>query len=102
MDIIAKTQEELQDMVKKLVDTGRKYGMEINIDKSQVMRVSTSNESWQIKVNNRELKKVDYFKQTGSVLTRYGYCRREVKTRIVIEKEALNRKITLFKSKVNI
>ena len=38
--IIAKTQEELQDMVNRLVDTGRKYGKEINIDKSQVMRVS--------------------------------------------------------------
>ena len=54
--IIAKTQEELQYMVGKLVDTGRKYSMEINIDKSQVMRVSRSNESLQIKVNNRELK----------------------------------------------
>ena len=31
--IIAKTQEELQYMVNRLVDTGRKYGMEINIDK---------------------------------------------------------------------
>ena len=27
--IIAKTQEQLQDMVNKLVDTGNKYGMEI-------------------------------------------------------------------------
>jgi hypothetical protein len=43
-----------------LVDTGRKYGMEINIDKSLVMRVSRSNESLQIKVNNRELKEVDH------------------------------------------
>ena len=42
--IIAKTQEELQDIVNRLVDTGRKYDMEINIDKSQVMRVSRSNE----------------------------------------------------------
>ena len=50
--IIAKTQEELQDMVSRLVDTGSKYGTEINIDKSQVMRVSRSNESLQIKVNN--------------------------------------------------
>ena len=31
--IIAKTQEELQDIVNILVDTGRKYGMEIDIDK---------------------------------------------------------------------
>ena len=32
MAIIAKTQEELQDMVNRLVDTGSKYGMEINIE----------------------------------------------------------------------
>ena len=46
--------------------------MEINIDKLQVMRVSRSNESLQIKVNNRELKEVDHFKYLGSVLTRDG------------------------------
>ena len=37
------------------------YDMEINIDKSQEMIVSSSNESLQIKVNNRELKN-DNFK----------------------------------------
>jgi Reverse transcriptase (RNA-dependent DNA polymerase). len=31
--IIAKTQEELQVTVNRLVDTARKCGMEINIDK---------------------------------------------------------------------
>ena len=45
----------------RLVDTGRKYGIEIKIDKSQVMRVSRSNESLQIKVGNRKLKEVDHF-----------------------------------------
>ena len=33
--------------------------LKINIDKSQAMRVSRSNELLQIKVNNRELKEVD-------------------------------------------
>ena len=33
-------------------------------------RIFGSNESLQIKVNNRELKEVDYFKYLGSVLTR--------------------------------
>ena len=50
-------------MVNRLIDTGRKYGMEINIDKSQVMRVSRGNESLQIKVNNRELQEVDHYKR---------------------------------------
>ena len=47
--------------------------MEINTGKSQVMRVSKSNESLQIKVNNRELKEGDHFKYLGSVLTRDHY-----------------------------
>ena len=51
--------------------------IEFNIDKSQVMRVSRSNDLWQIKVNNRELKEVDHFKYLGSVPTRDGYCTRE-------------------------
>ena len=43
-DNTAKTQVDLQDMVNRLVGTERKYGMEINIEKSQVKRVSRSNE----------------------------------------------------------
>ena len=38
--VIAKTQKELQDIVNKLVQAGRKYSMEISINKSEVMRVS--------------------------------------------------------------
>ena len=48
-------------MVNRLVDPGRKYGMEINIDKSQVMRESKIIESLWMKVGNRELKEVDHF-----------------------------------------
>ena len=56
--IIAKTQEEVQDMLNILIDTGRKYGMEINIDKSQVIIKSRRNESLWVKVGNREHKKL--------------------------------------------
>jgi Reverse transcriptase (RNA-dependent DNA polymerase). len=100
--IIAKTQEELQDMVNRLVDNGRKYGMEINIDRSQVMRDYRNNESLQIIVNYRELKEVDHFKYLGSVITRDGYCTREIKKRIALAKEAFNRKMPLLTSKLNI
>ena len=65
-------------------------------DKSQVMRVSRSNESLQIKVNNRELKDVDHFKCLGSVLTRDGSRTREIQMKIAIAKEAFNRKMSLL------
>ena len=65
------------------------------------MSVSGS-KSLQIKVNNKELKEVDHFKYLGSVLTLDGYCTKEFKMRIVIAKEAFNRKMSLLKSKLNI
>ena len=46
-------------MENRLIDSGRKYGMEI-IHKSQAIRVSRNNESLHIKVNNRELKEFDH------------------------------------------
>ena len=42
--IIAKIQDELQDMANRLVDTGMRYDMEIKIDKSKIMGVSRRNE----------------------------------------------------------
>jgi hypothetical protein len=53
----------------------------------------------QIKVNSRELKEVYHFKCLGSLLTRDGYCTREIKMRIAIAKEAFNRKIILKQTK---
>jgi hypothetical protein len=44
-------------MVIRFFDTGKKYGLEINIDNSHVMRVSRINGSLRIKVGNNELKK---------------------------------------------
>ena len=41
-------------------------------------------------------------KHRGSVLTRDGYCPREIKVRIVMLKEAFNIKIPIFSSKLNI
>ena len=96
--IIATNQVELQDMVNRLVETGRNYGIKINTDKSLVMRVFRSNELLQIIVNNRELQEVDHLKYLGSVLTRDDYRIREIKMRIVIAKEGFNRKTSLLTS----
>jgi hypothetical protein len=88
-------------MVNRLVDTGRKYGMEINVDKSQVMGGFRSIESLQIKVNNRELKEVDNFKYLVNVLAKDGYCTKEIKMRIYIAREASIKK-SLLTSKLTI
>ena len=50
---------------------------------------------------NNKLNEVNHCKYLGSVLTRDGYCTREIKMRIAMTKEAFNRKISLLTSKLN-
>ena len=38
--ILAKEEKVLQDMIDKLIEIGRCYGMEMNVEKTKVMRIS--------------------------------------------------------------
>jgi len=38
--LLAKEEKVLQDMMDKLIEIGRCYGMEINVEKTKVMRIS--------------------------------------------------------------
>jgi len=38
--LLAKEEKVLQDMIDKLIETGRCYGMEMNVEKTEVMRIS--------------------------------------------------------------
>ena len=37
---LAKEEKVLQDMIDKLIEIGRCYGMEMNVEKTKVMRIS--------------------------------------------------------------
>ena len=80
-------------MVNILVNTGRKYGMEINIDKSEAIRIFSRNELLCIKIGNREQKKLMIWNTLKGV-TRDGYCASEIKMRIAMAIEPFNRKNT--------
>ena len=96
LDLIARSQEELQEMMNRLVDTGRRYDMEINGDKCKVMLISREEGRVRIVVDGQELEQVDYFKYLGSILTRDGECTKEIRARIAQAKVAFNRKRTLM------
>ena len=38
--LLAKEEKVLQDMIDKLIEIGRSYGMEMNLEKIKVMRIS--------------------------------------------------------------
>ena len=52
-------------------------------------------------IDQKQLENVECFKYLGSILTNYGRCTREIKSRIVMAKAAFNKK-TLFTSKLDL
>jgi hypothetical protein len=39
LEILAKKEKVLQDMIDKLIEIGRCYGMEMNVEKTKVMKI---------------------------------------------------------------
>ena len=92
----------LQDMIDKLIEIGRCYEMEINVEKTKVMRISRQQSPVKIMINQKQLENVESFKYLGSILTNDGRCTCEIKSRIAMVKAAFNKKRTLFTSTLDL
>ena len=53
-------------------------------------------------IDQKQLENVECFKYLGSILTNYGRCTCEIKSRIAVEKAAFNKKKTLFTIKLDL
>ena len=91
----------LQGMIDKLIETGRYYGMEMNVEKTKVMRISRQPPSVTITIEQQQLENVKCFKYLGSMLTEDGRCTCEIKSRIAMAKAAFNKK-NLFTRKLDL
>jgi len=93
--LLAKEEMVLQDMINKLIEIGRCYGMEMNV-KKKVMRISKQPFQVKIIIDHKQLENVESFKYLGSILTNDGRCTREIKCRIVMAKATFNKKKTFY------
>ena len=96
--LMAKEETVLQGMIDKLIETGRYYGMEMNVEKTKVMRISRQPTPVTISIDQKQLQNVKCFKYLGSMLTDDGRCTCEMKSRIAMAKAAFNKKKNLFTS----
>jgi len=96
--LLAKEGKVLQDMIDKLIEIGRCYGMEMNVEKTKLMRISRQQFPVKIIIDHKQLENVESFKYLGSILTNDGRCTCEIKCRIAMTKAAFNKKRTLFTS----
>jgi hypothetical protein len=65
----AKEETMLQDMTDRVIEIGRCYGMDINVENTQVMRISKQPSPLQIMIDQNHLEKVQYFKYLGGMIT---------------------------------
>ena len=83
-------------MIDKAIEIGGCYGMEMNVEKTKVMRISRQPFPVKIMIDEKQLQNVESFKYVGSILTNDGRCTCEIKCRIVMAKAAFNKKKALF------
>jgi hypothetical protein len=99
--LLAKEQKVLQDMVDKLIEIGRCYGMEMNVEKTKVMRISRQLPV-KIMIDQKQLENVESFKYLGSILTNDVRYTCEIKCRIAMATAAFNKKRTIFTSTLDL
>ena len=67
---LAKEEMVLLGVIDRLNETGRYCGMEINVEKFKVMRISRQRDPIQIMIQQKQRKNVKYFSYLGSMITK--------------------------------
>ena len=100
--LLVKEEQVLQDMTDKLIETGGFYEMEMNVEKTKVMRISRQPFPVKIMIDQKQLENVESFKYLRGILTNDGRCTCEIKCRIAMAKAAFNTKRALFNSTLDL
>jgi hypothetical protein len=100
--LLAREEKVLQGVVGRLIEIGRRYGMEMNVEKTKVMRISRQPSPIKIMIDQKQLENLEYFSYLGSMITNDARCTREIKSGIAMAKAVFNKKKTLFISKLDL
>jgi hypothetical protein len=73
--LLAREEKVLQGMIDRLIEIGRRCGMEVNVEKTKVMRISRQPYPITIMRDQKQLENVEYFNYLGSMIN-YARCTR--------------------------
>jgi hypothetical protein len=90
--LMAKEETVLKGMIDKLIEIGRCYSVEMNVEKTKVMKISRQPSPVKIIMDRKQLENVECFKNLGSVLTKDKGRTCRIKSRIAMAKAAFNKK----------
>ena len=99
--LLAKEETVLQGKADGQTEIGRRYGMEMNVEKIRVKRISRHLFPVQIMLDQKQLKNVEYFNYLENMITNNARCTLEIKSRIAMAKAVFNRNKTLCTSKLD-
>jgi hypothetical protein len=89
-------------MIERLIGFGRCNRMEMNVEKSNVVRNSRQPSPIQIMVGKKQQENVEYFNYVGSMIAFDARCTRKIEFRTVVKKAAFDKKKNLFTRKLDI
>jgi hypothetical protein len=98
-DLVLLAKEGAVDRVMKLENAG---GMEMNVEKTKVRRISVQLPTVQIVEDQQEVENVEYFSYLDSLITNVARCICEIKCRFAMGKAAVNKKKAVFTSKFDL
>ena len=94
--LMAESEEELKNLLKKVKEESEKVGLKLNIQKMRIMECGPIT-SWQIDGETRET--VADFIFLGSKITADGDCSHEIKRRLLLERKVMTNLESIFRSR---
>jgi hypothetical protein len=76
--------------------------MEMNVEKTKVMRISMQPSPIKIMIDQKQLENVEYFNYLGSMITNDARSTREIKSRIAMAKAAFSKKKKMVKHQIGL
>jgi len=92
--LLAKVEAVLQGWIERLIEIGRCCKMEMNVQKTKVVRNSRHPSPVQTMKVQKQLENVEYFNCLGSMITNDAQGTQEIKSRIAKAKASFNKKKT--------
>ena len=89
ISLLAHRHEDVQTKLEHVADEAEKVGLQININKTEVMRVN-NNRQEVIKLQGKEIKEADSFTYLGSVTSKDGETDEDIRNRISKARHAFN------------
>ena len=94
--LMAESEEELKNLLKKVKEESEKVGLKLNIQKTKIM-ASGPITSWEI--NGETVETVSDFILGGSKITADGDCSHEIKRRLLLGRKVMTNLDSIFKSR---